>query len=185
MKSAHFRFSHTEYSVGLPQFKDASFAATSRPARSGLSQQRAPAATNTSLAAQPDAVRRDLQRAFRPIGPRPPCPAAPSQNLRRKLALWFGARAPALTPQTVAPDRALGLRGLSHRLRARRGRAAAGRPVWAKAPQRRSRERRGQLFRTFAQAACPDYWPCCSACTARIQRARVGPERPASARAVK
>ena len=185
MKSAHFRFSHTEYSVGLPQFKDASFAATSRPARSGLSQQRAPAATNTSLAAQPDAVRRDLQRAFRPIGPRPPCPAAPSQNLRRKLALWFGARAPALTPQTVAPDRALGLRGLSHRLRARRGRATAGRPVWAKAPQRRSRERRGQLFRTCARAGTPELFARRSAAAARCQRPRVDAEPPTPARVVK
>ncbi len=63
---------------------------------------------------------------------RPPCPAAPSKNVNRKSALEFGARATALTPQTVAPDRALGLGGPSHRLQARRARATAGRPVWAK-----------------------------------------------------
>ena len=98
----------------------------------------------------------------------PTLPVAHQVNLRRKLALRFGARAPALTPQTVAPDRALGLGGLSHRLRARRALPTAGRPVWAKARQRRSRERRGQLFRTCARAGTPGLLVRRSAATARF-----------------
>ena len=115
---------------------------------------------------------------------RPPCPVARRENLRRKSAPEFGARARALTPQTAAPGWALGLRRPSHRLRACRERATAGWPLWAKPPQRCSRERRSQLFRTFERAACPDFRPRCSARAARIQRARDGPEPPASARLV-
>ena len=104
---------------------------------------------------------------------------------RRKSAPEFGAKATALTPQTVAPDRALGLSGPSRRLRARGERATADRPVLAKAPPRRLRERRGQLIRNCARAAGPDFWLHCSARSARIHRTRVDPEPPASARAMK
>ena len=73
-------------------------------------------------------------------------PRRHQKNLRRKSALESGARATALTPQTGAPSQALGLPWPLHRLRPQRARATAGRPIWARPPQRRSRERRGPEY---------------------------------------
>ena len=72
-----------------------------------------------------------------------------------------------------------------HRLRPQHARAMAGRPIWAKAPQRRSNERRGQLFRTCARAAGPDFLRQPSAAAGRFQRARVEAQRPTPAHLVK
>ena len=70
-------------------------------------------------------------------------------------------------PSSAGPQQKLGpgvsgpssSQDLSSRLYLSPARETAGRPVWPKAPRRRSRKRRGQLFRTCARAACPDFWP--------------------------
>ena len=63
-------------------------------------------------------------------------PVAPSRTERRKSALVFGGRAGALTPETVAPGRALRLPWLLHRLRLLRARATAGSCCWGQAVHR-------------------------------------------------
>ena len=77
---------------------------------------------------------------------RTPCPVDVDENLKRKSAPEFGARATALTPQTGAPSQALELPWPLHRLRPQRQRATAGRLIWARPPQRHSRERRGPEY---------------------------------------
>ena len=112
-------------------------------------------------------------------------PVERTRGSRRKSARRFGVMASATTPETGAPGCAQGVLWLLHRLRAQRARATATRPIWAKAPQRRSNEGRGRLFRTCAWAARPDFLcPRCAAAT-RFQRARVEAQRSRSARVVK
>ena len=63
-------------------------------------------------------------------------PVERPRGCRRKSAREFGGRAGALTPETVAPGRALGLLWLLHRLRLLRARATAGSCCWGQAGHR-------------------------------------------------
>ena len=112
-------------------------------------------------------------------------PVERTRGSRRKSARRFGAAALATTPETGAPGCAQGLLWLLHRLRAHRARATAGRPIWAKAPQRRSNGRRGQLFDASGRAGALELLLLATAAAARFQRARVDAQRPAPARVMK